>query len=132
MLILVFSSYIYSVNFKNTIIFGNSFTYQANQYLWEGALDIMERTEYYDRLHNNDIFYINYNIYPTIGINKSTAFGSALLLFQYYDDSIELDDDEKVTAINQELNNITEKKTDIDADIDTIFKAGIGLSISKK
>ncbi len=120
------SSLIYAVDFKTTTAFDDSFSYQANQNLWEGAIDILQRTEYYDMLVENDLFYLHYDYSPTIGINKNLFFGPFILLFNYSDVSSKGDDDDDVSIINNSTSGITETKTKIDSNIYRDINIGIG------
>lgn len=128
-ILFMFLSHLHAVDFRNTGIFGSSFNYQANQELWEGALDLMQRTEYYSSLCGKDILYFNYDNYPTIGINKAFSFGAAIFLFQFYDDSLEMDGDEDIYVINMEGNYFTETRTSVDSSVDRTINAGIGFAL---
>ena len=131
LILTIITTYAYTVNFTDTYIFGTSFNYQANQNLWEGALDIMQRTEDYSKLYKQDILYFNYDNYATIGINKNLFLGPVVLLFQYNDNSVTQDSDEDVSIINDST-TVSETKTDIDATVDRTINIGIGMGLFKK
>ncbi len=138
---LLTTSYIYgatsTLSINDTYRFGKSFNYQANQNLWTGALDEMQRTEDYNKLYDINTIYFKYGTAPTMwwssfdtptfGFSKSLPFGVGILLLQYTDESTDGDNDDDVHIINSSENSVTEIKTDTDLNVNRLIKAGIGM-----